>query len=155
MWTLRGSDLRLVMCTSCSVATIAASAPVAHSACYYNKSAAACSRERGGGCPHPQYRRGGRPPPPPVQERGGGRPHPHPRQRPRQRLGPPPPRSREARPRFVLLQTSPLHHAPLPIYLRRYYLTFIYTYLCNMYICILYSYLQSCMKRKSSYSMIL
>ena len=54
-------------------------------------------------------------------------------------------RSREARLRFVLLQTSPLSTPRPTTTISRYYLIFIFTYL-HMYICKLYIYLQKCVK---------
>ena len=150
MWTLRGVRPPIghgYIGWTCSVATIAASAPVAHSACYYNKSAAACSRERGGGSPHPQYRRGGRPPPPPSQTEAQTEAGPT---TATQQRGPAEVRTSAD---LATIYTTPRYQyiyvdIILPLS------THIYAICISVY-CTLYSYLQSCVKRKSSYSMIL
>ena len=126
--TRGGAHLRVVMCTS------AASAPVAPSACYYNKSAAACSRECGGeAAPTPIPDRG--------PDRGWAHHHHYAAERPARG-------SYFCRPRYYL------HHALLPQFLDIILSlsTHIYVYLYTIY-CIVCSYLQSSVK--GSYIFIL
>ena len=129
-----------------SVATIAASAPVAHSACYYNKSAAACSREKGGRLPPPPVQERGEAAPTPIPDRGpdrGWAHHRHAAERPGRG-------SYFCRPRHYTTPRYQYIYVDIILPLS----THIYAICISVY-CTLYSYLQSCVKRKSSYSMIL